>query len=362
MEEIRVIKRTDSLPKKTGSPTIIRWKGEKMIRSNSLRACAWELLQASKIDDVVKVTLIGETGTGKTTIQQSLSHILHTMSDVPFAVKTFTKHDLINIEETINNLKLSPSNYIIHFDDVSFLTESKKDIEKIKQIFTVMRHIIGEGTKIIAFFSFHYSKGLDKYLRMSSFTFYTSMKLEEIDNVQQLLRGKYNKKIEEFAEIFAKSRNGCNKFIIPLGKKQFFSYKVKSPFTISLFTNGYSIRYVASPKREWIDPVCAICSTSDLKNVNVKEHETPNLDMTEFKNDFSKKFSVGNARTAVKVKLFQNGINVFSPRVIQGMKYLDRLILTKTFNLEDLATAFDLSPQKGVLATVKRPELSEVTA
>ncbi|MHA7733954.1 hypothetical protein [Nitrosopumilus sp. S6] len=350
----RVEPKPKSSTKQTGSPTVIRWKGQKLIRSHSIRACAYEILQASKIDDVVKITLIGQTGTGKTTIQQTLSHLIHTMSDIPYAVKTFTKHDLLNIEETINTLKLSPTNYIIHFDDVSFLTESKKEIEKIKQIFTVMRHMIGEGTKIIAFFSFHYSKGLDKYLRMSNFTFHTSMGNEEIDNVQQTLRGKHNKIVEEFAEIFARSRNGSNKFTMPLGKKNFFSYKVKDPFTLSLFINGYSARYIVSPKREWIDPVCSICSTSHLKT-----ESKPNIEMEDFVKDFSTKFTIGNAKTAVKIKLFQNGINVFSPRIIQAMKYLDRLIAEKTFNLEDLALAYDLEPQKAVLSKAKQPDIKE---
>jgi len=340
--------------KNSGSPTVIRWKGQKMIRSHSIRACAMEIVQANKIDDVVKVTLIGQTGTGKTTIQGTLAHLIHSMSDIHYAVKTFTKHDLLNIEETVKNLSLSPTNYIIHFDDVSFLTESKKEIEKIKQIFTVMRHKIGEGTKIIAFFSFHYSKGLDKYLRMSNFTFYTSMNLEEIDNVQQLLRGKYNKRVEEFAEIFARSRNGSNKFQFPLGKKNWFSYKVKEPFTASLFINGYSARYVVSPKREWIDPVCSVCSQSKIEPVKKSK-----LDMESFVADYTKKFSIGNAKTAVKIKLFQNGINVFSPRIIQATKYLDRLLLEKEYDLDDLATAFDLQPQQAVLSKAKQPEVSK---
>ena len=53
----QIIKRTEPTSKKSGAPVVIRWKGHKLIRSHSIRACAYEILQASKIDDIVKVML-----------------------------------------------------------------------------------------------------------------------------------------------------------------------------------------------------------------------------------------------------------------------------------------------------------------
>ena len=185
---------------------------------------------------------------------------------------------------------------------------------------------------------------------MASFTFHTSAKLENIDNMQHLLRGKYNRIVEEFAEVFARSRNGSEKFTLPLGKKRWFSYKVKDPFTLSLFTNGYSTRYIVSPKREFIDKICSICKSTDK---TIKSE----IKIQDIRDDFSKKFTVGNAHMAVKLKLFQNGINCFPPRIMQGMKYLDKLLSEYVFTLDDLALMYNFTPTKTSLIQSKKPEL-----
>jgi len=89
-------------------PVTIEWKGERMIRGHSLQSSVKEIVRMVQSLDVVKVNVIGNQGTGKTTFATTLSHLIHQISEkdfkVPFAVKHFTKTELLNFEETLKNL------------------------------------------------------------------------------------------------------------------------------------------------------------------------------------------------------------------------------------------------------------------
>src|SRR3989304_2227762 len=76
-------------------PTVTKWKGEPMIRVHSIRATVKEILQVSKALDVVKVGIVGEPATGKTTLAKVLAHLVHKMSDIPWAVRVFGISDIL---------------------------------------------------------------------------------------------------------------------------------------------------------------------------------------------------------------------------------------------------------------------------
>jgi hypothetical protein len=118
-----------------------------------------------------------------------------------------------------------------------------------------------------------------------------------------------------------------------------------------LFYNGNSLRHVVSPKREWIDPICSICSKADH---TIKT----DISLEDFVNDFSKKFTIGNAKAAVKIKLFQNGINAYPKRVKQAMQYIDKCLEKYNFNLEDLALAYEMDTKPALLFPDKQPSNS----
>jgi nicotinamide riboside kinase len=345
---IRYIKRESASPKKPTAPVTIEWKGERMIRNHSLRAAVREIIKMSSSLDVVKVNIIGIPASGKTTLAGTIAHLVHKMAEIPYAVKLLNKDNLLNFQETLKNL--TPTNYVLIFDDVSFLgaNANKKQIEIVKQAFTEIRHLEGgQDVKIIAIFNFHYTRALDKYLRQCEFSFYTSIGSSEFENMQQMLGVKNTPKLELFRRIWQQAYTR-DKFTFQLGRKKFFSYSMRKPFIPLLFSNGYSVRFVVSPKREWIDPICSTCAAIDDK-VEFNSLE-------EFVNDFSKKFTIGNAKAAVKIKLFQNGINGYSKRVKQAMKYIDQCLEQNNFNLEDLALAYDLNIKKTKLFPDKQPD------
>ena len=346
--EIRYISQTDTSPKKPTAPVTIEWKGERMIRNHSLRAAVHEIIKMSSSLDVVKINIIGIPASGKTTLAGTIAHLVHKMAEIPYAVRFLNKDNLLNFQETLKNL--TPTNYVLIFDDVSFLSANanKKQIEIVKQAFTEIRHLEGgQDVKIIAIFNFHYTRALDKYLRQCEFSFYTSIGSSEFENMQQMLGVKNTRKLEIFRRIWHQGHMK-GKFTFRLGNKKFFSYSMRNPFIPLLFSNGHSVRFVISPKREWIDPICSICAIKDDKI------EYANLE--DFTNDFSKKFTIGNAKAAVKIKLFQNGINGYPKRVKQAMKYIDQFLEQNNFNLEDLALAYDLNIKETKLFPDKQPD------
>ena len=133
--------KTDVIGKKN-APTIIKWKGADMIRNHSLRAAVTEILNTTKSLDVVKVGIVGEPSTGKTTLARTLAHLAHKMSEslgcVPFAYREFGEEEFYDMKATLENL--DPANYILYFHDLSFLA-NKKAIEEVKNAVTKIIHL-----------------------------------------------------------------------------------------------------------------------------------------------------------------------------------------------------------------------------
>jgi len=73
--------------------------------------------------DVVKINLVGNPSTGKTTLAGSIAHLIHQLSmemyKTPFAVKFFSRTELVNFEATLKTLE--GMNQVLIFDDISFL-------------------------------------------------------------------------------------------------------------------------------------------------------------------------------------------------------------------------------------------------
>ena len=133
-----------------------------------------------------------------------------------------------------------------------------------------------------------------------------------------------------------------DKFTFKLGKRnKFFSYMYRKPFIPLVFHNGHSLRYVVSPKREWIDPICSVC-VAGKKEIPMKD----GLSIAEFAKDFNHKFGIQQAKTAIRMILYHNGFNVFPKRVKQAMEYVERYMENKLFNLEELAAFYNFKNEK----------------
>src|SRR3989304_8076857 len=301
----------DSGVKKENKKTIVEWKTVPMIRVQSIIASVREIVYASESSDLIKIGIVGNPDTGKSTLAACIAHLIHKMSKVPFSVRVFKKDDLLDFEKTIK--ALSPANYILVFDDVSFLGASttKKQIEMVKQSLTEIRHMEGrEGrtdVKIVTILNYHYTLGLDKYLRQADFNYFTSVGGSETENMETIVGSRFMPVVYKFRTMFA-NRLATKKFSFmlnpKLGAKGIFTYSYREPFIPVLFWNNIRLRNVVSPTRQWIDPVCSICSYAGSQKF---ESEIP---IAQFIDEAGQKLGESHFKRAVKIRLLTNGINV----------------------------------------------------
>jgi len=351
----RMVKRPESSTSQKNKPTIIKWKNVPFVRGHSINRCVDDIIQFNQRRQFLKINLIGMSGTGKTTLMKVLAHQIHKASPVPYEVKFFNAEQLSNFKATVEGL--SNSNQILCFDDLSGLVDrfGKKALDRLKAEMTTIRHINDqEDRKIIMMLSFHAQKMLDKNLRISNFAFYTDCQLEEIDYLIDLLGKQDTHKIKFFQKLKA-TAGMSHKFTYKLGGRgHSFTYKDGDPFQAMLYNNGVNTRDVVSPTLEWIlgDEICHICNPAI-------ESATTKINLEEFVNDYSKKFTKGLAKRAVELKLLELGFNTTPKRVQQAKKYIEMFLSRKQINIEELADAFNLKETRTLIPLVKQPEFLE---
>jgi hypothetical protein len=327
-----------------------------MVRSHSIQAVAKEIINMSANQDMVSINAVGKQGQGKTQILKCLSHLIHKHAKISYQISLIGKKEFLNLEETIKNLK--PTNQIIICDDIAFLKASatNKQIDQVQQVLSVIRHLPGgKDVKIILMKSFQYSKSLSPFLRQNDVTFLASVDDGEIKNYEDLLGKKYHAKIKQLSYLRAQGalgENGKSTFTVEMGGGKRVIYKWMDPFLPFLYKTGVGCRLIVSPLRQWIDPICNECA-----GIN-NETQDNQGDVKQVIDDFISKFKDGNTiRTAVKIKLIQQGINAFSPRIVQAVKYIERMQKERLVSIEALASELELTPTKTLLFPDKQPEV-----
>ena len=349
MEEI-VIDAPRRNSKKNAKPPIIDWQGVPMVRNQSIRAAANEIMNMSSNQDLVAVNMEGKQSTGKTECAVTLSHLIHQMDDEPFDVVRIGKDEFINLEETV--AKLKPMNNIIIFDDIAFLKAgaTTKQIDQIQSVLATIRHLPGgKDVRIIMFKLFQYSKSLPPFLRQNDVTIVSSVDDNEVKSLQDRFP-RHMDKIEMLRKMRVQIKMGSKNqafFDYPMGNKKrekmYHRYHAKHPFLPYFYFNGNSGRIIVSPLRTWIDPVCPICD-GFAEEKDEKAHQS----FTAFKEELMAKYDA-NQRTythAVKVTLVKLGINCFSPKVVQAVKLCENYLSKSKMPKEDFMKGFNLTETK----------------
>lgn len=318
-------------------PVVISWKDAKMIRVHSIRASVREIVNVSNSLDLVKIGIIGNQSTGKSETAKTIAHIFHKMSPIPFTVRVFDKDDLLDFETTLKSLQ--KANYVLVFDDVSFLgaNANKRQIEMIKQAITVIRHLPGgEDVKIVIIMNYHYTLGLDKYLRQSDFKYFTSVGSSELDNMEKTVGVKYMELVRAFQKMYTRmvGMPAPKKFTFMLGNKQ-FSYIYRDPFIPLLFYNNDTLRPVVSPLRSWIDKLCPICDISS-------KNQQSEIDIPQFCAEAEAKFGRRTWLNTIKHELLLNGMFTYSAPYGQASKYFRRAMEKKRITLGNVAAHYNL--------------------
>lgn len=341
MKNLRIEKQVIEYKPKTNNsdkPVVWNWKGTPMILNHSIRATVKEICAFSKSTDATNINIIGNPDTGKSTLAECLGHLIHKLSDIPFSVRIFNKNNLLHFEETLANL--TPANYVLVFDDVSFLkaNASAQQIDIVKQAMTEIRHLPGgKDVKIINIKNFHYTLGLDKYLRQADFSYFTTVGSSEVKNMESIVGIGQMKHVYKLKKMRPRAAV-TGKFSFRLKKdRQSFVYGYRDPFIPVLFLDSDStLRFVVSPKRQWVDPICPICTLG--KGL---QSEVP---IGQFKKETDEKFTEPIAKTTVKQMLREHGIDSYSAPIVQCRRYFAKAMEMKQMTIEDLAVAYDLKP------------------
>lgn len=333
--ERQIINQKKSMSDRT-LPVVIKWKGFNMVRTHSFLATVREIIAWSEESDLTKVGIIGEPNSGKTTLAEAIAHCIHKYSKIPFAVRIFRKEHMLNFRETLSTL--TPSNYVLAFDDISFLgaDANKKQVDMIKQAETTIRHLPGgQDVKIILIYNYHYTLGLDKYLRQASFYYYTTIGSEEKDNILKIVGKKYTMLVENFKRWRVSAV--ANKFwMLRIGPKEPFIYKYRNPWIPVLFWNNQTLRPIVSPTRRWLDPICGVCDAG----IKMSDVDVGLASVEEIAKRGEKNFDPGNFRAAIKLKLYVNGLTVYGPKIVRAFKYIDKMLAMTPVTLENLAAYY----------------------
>ena len=345
IREIEQIFAIKTASKKKNLPTVTHWKGTPIIRQHSFYAAINEIVNWAEEIDVTRIGNVGDMHSGKTTIAEAQAHAIHKMSKLQWSIRKLYEEDLMNFKETLKSL--TPANYILIFDDVSFLDakHNKKQINIVKEAVTKIRHLEGgRNVKIIMIYNYHYTMGLDKYLRQADFRFFTTVGSSERENMEGIVGSKSMRIVDNFTR---QRQMGITKkfFGMMLPNKKFFSYKWRNPFIPVLFWNNATLRMIISPTREWLTPICSICAfaTGESSTVNVKDF------LGEFKAMYPSQW-----KAILKQLLREQGLNTYSKQMIGGRKFLDRAMEIRKFNLEELLLTAGFTLTKTLLR--KKPE------
>ena len=204
-------------------PVPIRWHPNAVIR---------RIVEHNKRSQYTGVTMIGMSGTGKTTLTNKIIHQAHVLGE-SYIVKRFNGHEMMKIDEHIKKMKKGFP-HILVFDDASYTMEDAKsaDIARLANALTTIRHVL--QSRVIVIINFHYSKATKKFFRNQHFTFMTSVSVEELSNFQEMYKDKMN-----VVRQFARQYNNMTLrgfFQVPVSsfEKRVIRYTMNEPFRIAL--------------------------------------------------------------------------------------------------------------------------------
>ena len=341
--------RSNSKSTKNKKVQIITWKDAKLLKRQSIKGPINEILSLISQLDVVKINIIGNPSTGKSTLALTLAHLLHKYAEIKFAVKILAREDMSKFKDVLKHLNPNV-NWILVFDDISFLSAnlSKKEIENIQKEFTEIRHLHdGKDIKVICIFNFHYTMAVTKYLRQSDFSFYTTVGKSDFDNVVKTFGKSATKNLKIFTRVQGMAFSPLKKFVFKLGKDKKITYRTREPFAPILFFNSYQSNIFVFPKRDWIDKNCIVCDNAQ-QNMSVNKEDIEHLD-----EEIKKKFGPGLVKQSLKIMAFINGINTYSKRTQQCMRFIEKWSKDNKVDLEQLLEFYKIEEKNTQLHGVK---------
>lgn len=335
MKQIEIYQKPHSGHSVQFKPRVIKWNKTEMLRAHSFLSSVNRICSAAKKKDVIKIGIIGEEDTGKSTLAEALGHAIHIkmekLYNIPFAVRIFFEEDLLDFKNTLKSL--TPANYVLVFDDVTFMEGSanKLQINAVKQAVTKIRHLEGgQDVKIILINNYHYSKGLDKYLRQAHFKYFTSVGSEESENLIHVVGKKYSNLIENFIRHQDQIlKTDPAYWTVRINAKDHFRYWWRDSFIPVLFFDSLTPRLIVTPTREFMSRACSTCALG----IGERYSEVP---VGALCDEGEKAHGQRVYQSACRLKLFENGLAVHAKSVINAKRWLDIQLTKKKVTLEQI--------------------------
>ncbi|MYB29944.1 MAG: ATP-binding protein [Cenarchaeum sp. SB0663_bin_5] len=293
-----------------------RWQEVPMLKSHSFLKAVREIVETASRLDLISICIVGKQSTGKSTIAQSISHVLHNELEskygIIFNVVIWGMVQLQNIDEALKTIE---SNTIIIFDDISFARKivSSHHWNKVLNTMTTIRHR-GSDVRIILIFNYHYTLANDKFLRGSDYTLITSTNVAEHENMIKLYGGRHIIKYLE-RELHSATSTGYFGPDNPEYKKDKTKppklYKFRQPFSLALFHTPNGLRPIIYPHIKWLDPKCGICAAA---HPNIR---TESESVDDFMSNLVERYG-STAISGLKVFLAQRGILQYGKTTISA--------------------------------------------
>ena len=232
------------------------------------------IYKQNQIQDFTSVMLIGGMGSGKTTLCTMLAHELHKKGN--YVIKWFGKEDIREIDKIFE--KLPPAPHVLIFDDVSKALEGMPADRKrqVIQALTEVRHDKGRqnARKIITVVNVHYMMSFEKFWRsQGGIKIFTDIQREELNNINQMTKGIYARKLESFLKICDDQfTNG--KFTVSLTERRDKEYITNKPFRFAMVLDRKGVRFFLF----YLDG-CVLCNRSNKPEIRNKVDEDVLVDV-----------------------------------------------------------------------------------
>jgi len=263
----------DARHAKDGHPMTTTYHGFPLLQEHSPRVMARKILMHNQFKQFTAVSSVGKSGAGKSTSSLILVHEMHTLAEqefqVYYTIRWVGKKELIEFDKFIKSL--AHVNTILIFEDISYALDMiKKTLKfKIKEAFTEIRHAMGE-VNVICIFHYHYTRALDKMMRDSYYTIYTSLGHEEKGNLLHI-HGSDRILQEMLFQFQVRSRTQDEKgwFAIPidrLNENRKYIYWTQNPFQIALTNQHDNWHFLLYPSPKSMKGVhCKHCTPKPEK-------------------------------------------------------------------------------------------------
>ena len=278
------------------------WRGEKMLKAHSLKRHSWNAAMTSMRQHQTVHTIVGTAGSGKTTLAQTLAHLIH---EAAWKCSTFMPvyrwgpAELANADKTLNDMPTA--NAIIVVDDAPFMADD-------------MQFFPPTGGHVVVIATANHDEHVDE-AHMSDFWWITAVNSAEFDVLDNAVWPTYGY-LRDFMnlELAARQTGQWGPRV-----ESECMYAWRKPFAPAMLWNGYEAHLTVYPERAWINDGCGICDAA----MGV-EHEAANL--SSIFNPILLDHG-SNTLPAARAWLMAHGVNPHGSSLKRVMNRIERTVM-----------------------------------